>query len=80
MPIYEYQCVDCGERFDALRSMSMADAPISCENCDSMRTTRKVSAAFAHSSGGNGSRLVAGGGNGSGCGSCSAKSCSTCGQ
>ena len=79
MPIYEYQCADCGERFDALRSMSQADDPISCEQCDSMDTTRKVSAAFAHSVGGNGSRVVAGGGNGRGCGSCSAKSCSTCG-
>jgi len=79
MPIYEYQCVDCGERFDALRSMSKADAPIGCENCDSLQTTRKVSAVFAHSTGSSGSRVVAGGGSGSSCGSCSGGSCSTCG-
>jgi putative FmdB family regulatory protein len=76
MPIYEYQCGDCGVKFDALRSMSQADAPIACEGCSGNNTKRKVSAAFAHSSGGNGSRIVAGGG--SGCGSCSARSCSTC--
>lgn len=76
MPIYEYQCYDCGERFDALRTMSQADAPIHCEYCDSMRTSRQVSAAYAHSSG----RVVAGSGNGSGCGSCSGGTCASCGH
>jgi putative FmdB family regulatory protein len=76
MPIYEYRCVDCGERFDALRSMSRADAPIACSNCESDNTIRQVSAAFAHSGG----RVVAGGGNGNSCRSCSGGSCATCGH
>jgi putative FmdB family regulatory protein len=80
MPIYEYKCVDCGERFEALRSMSRADAPIPCENCEGMNTNRQVSAAYAHSGGRNGGRAYAGGGNGSGCGGCRGGSCSTCGN
>ena len=51
MPIYEYVCTDCNTRFEALRSMSKADATISCENCAGEKTSRVVSAAFAHSSG-----------------------------
>ncbi len=76
MPIYEYRCIDCGKRFDALRSMSKADDPITCTNCESGNTKRQVSAAFAHSGG----RVIAGGGNGSGCGSCSGGSCASCGH
>lgn len=76
MPIYEYQCKQCHTRFDALRSMSQADAPIACQKCESMDTNRQISAAFAHSGG----RVVAGGSNSSGCGSCQGGSCSTCGH
>jgi putative FmdB family regulatory protein len=79
MPIYEYQCKDCGDIFDALRSMSQADNPIACEHCHSMKTTRKVSAAFAHSAGSNGGSVMSSGGS-SGCSGCAAKSCSTCGS
>ena len=35
MPIYEYVCLDCGERFETLRSMKDADAPITCRQCES---------------------------------------------
>ena len=28
MPIYEYACLDCGEKFETLRSMNEADTPI----------------------------------------------------
>ena len=72
MPIYEYVCLDCETRFDALRSFSQADEPIACSHCSSNRTTRKISLFYAHSDG----RSVAG--SGSTCGSCSASTCSTC--
>ena len=75
MPIYEYVCIDCGIKFEAIRSFSIADDPISCENCQSMKTQRAVSAAYAHSGG----RVVAGSSSSSGCGGCSGGSCSTCG-
>ncbi len=76
MPIYEYQCKQCHTRFDALRAMSQADAPIACQKCESMDTNRQISAAYAHSGG----RVVAGGGNSSGCGGCQGGSCSSCGH
>jgi putative FmdB family regulatory protein len=72
MPIYEYVCQKCETRFDALRSMSQADAAIVCESCGSKRTSRAISVFVAQSGG----KTVAGG-NG-GCGSCSGGSCSTC--
>ncbi|MBM3144974.1 MAG: zinc ribbon domain-containing protein [Chloroflexi bacterium] len=75
MPIYEYICTECDARFEAIRSISKADEPISCETCQSTKTRRAVSAAFAHSEG----RVVAGGRSSNGCGSCSGGSCSTCG-
>ncbi len=75
MPIYEYLCAECDTRFEAIRSFSKADDPISCENCQSVETQRAVTTAFAHSGG----RIVAGSSSASGCGSCSAGSCATCG-
>ena len=72
MPIYEYTCLDCGTRFDALRAMSEADHPIRCEACESEHTTRVLSIFAAHSEG----RVIAGGG--SSCDSCSATSCASC--
>ncbi len=32
MPVYEYECADCGV-FSALRSMSVSSAPATCESC-----------------------------------------------
>ena len=46
MPIYEYQCQDCGHVFSKLwRTLSAAQeaAPPSCPQCGSENTTRIVS-------------------------------------
>jgi putative FmdB family regulatory protein len=72
MPIYEYVCLQCERRFDALRVMKDADASIPCKHCQSERTIRKVSVFYAQSAG----RVVAGGGGG--CAGCSAGSCAGC--
>ena len=74
MPIYEYVCQDCGERFELLRSMKDADTPIPCRKCKSERTSRMLSLFFASSGG----RVVAGGG--APCASCAGGSCATCGH
>ncbi|MBN1309913.1 MAG: zinc ribbon domain-containing protein [Anaerolineae bacterium] len=43
MPIYEYQCPECGEEFEKLvRSMSAADE-VSCPACKSNKVKRKMS-------------------------------------
>jgi putative FmdB family regulatory protein len=74
MPIYEYICLDCGERFEAIRLMKDADAIIECQECRSEHTSRLLSLFNAQSGG----RVVAGGN--SYCASCSSGSCATCGH
>ena len=75
MPIYEYICKDCKNKFDALRQMSEADKPIECNNCHGMQTSRALSVFFAQSGG----KVVASG-NGGGCAGCSSSSCTGCGS
>lgn len=43
MPLYEYYCADCREKFDTIRPMSKADEPVQCKHCESMRTSRMLS-------------------------------------
>ena len=43
MPIYEFQCDQCGHRFDKL--MSMKDPTPSCPNCSGADVKKRVSAA-----------------------------------
>jgi putative FmdB family regulatory protein len=74
MPLYEYECPDCDTRFDALRAMSKADAPITCPKCDGKHAHRAISLFSAI--GGDG--VIAG--EGASCDSCSpSASCATCG-
>jgi len=75
MPIYEYVCLDCGTRFDTLRSMKEADDPIACDQCHSEHTSRLISLFFAQSRG-----QALAGSNGGGCASCHAGSCAGCGH
>jgi len=77
MPLYEYYCADCKIKFEALRRMSQADDPIACVRCQGTNTSRTIStfAAISKGSGGESRSL----GDTSGCASCSATSCATCG-
>ncbi len=75
MPVYEYYCKKCDKKFEALRPMSKADAPIECEYCHSKHTSRQVSTFAAHSGG----KAISGAGGGGGCAGCGGGSCSTCG-
>lgn len=74
MPLYEYQCKECGYRFDALRPIKDADQPIVCNHCESNHTERQISVFFAQSGG----RVVAG--SNGGCAGCAGGSCSSCGH
>jgi putative FmdB family regulatory protein len=40
MPIYEFECEECGERFEEL---VVADAKVSCPSCGSARSRRLMS-------------------------------------
>jgi putative FmdB family regulatory protein len=33
MPIYEYECTKCGERFELRRSIADRDADVECPEC-----------------------------------------------
>lgn len=79
MPIYEYCCDDCEIKFDVLRTMSQADDPIACVQCEGMNTRRALSL-FAAVSRGKGGETRSVAGAGSGCSSCAATSCTTCGH
>jgi putative FmdB family regulatory protein len=72
MPVYEYVCLDCKSRFDALRPMAMADSPIACDACGSKHASRTLSVFFAVSDG----RSVAG--QGAGCAHCGGGHCASC--
>lgn len=75
MPLYEYICLDCGNRFDALRAMREADAPIPCEKCESEHVSRLLSLFNAQSSG----RVIAGASS-NGCANCAGGTCASCGH
>ena len=75
MPIYEYVCLECGTRFEALRLMSDADAPMKCNQCQSEHTSRLLSLFYAQSGG----KVVAGN-SGNTCATCDGGSCASCGH
>lgn len=43
MPIYEFECADCGNRFDRLQKLSDAD-PTDCPSCSKLSVRRRVTA------------------------------------
>lgn len=75
MPIYEYRCSDCKTLFSKRRSMSEADAPVTCPECEGTNARRTISLFAAHSATGG---VIAGGGGG--CSGCTSTSCSACGS
>ena len=50
MPIYEYQCLDCGERFEVLQRMGEGSDGLTCPECGDERVTKQFST-FASGSG-----------------------------
>lgn len=43
MPLYEYLCRKCGQRFDLLRKMRDADRDLECPECQSDEIERLLS-------------------------------------
>jgi putative FmdB family regulatory protein len=43
MPIFEYDCLDCGARFSALVGVVSDDESDACPKCASKRTSKRVS-------------------------------------
>jgi putative FmdB family regulatory protein len=76
MPIYEYICPECDNKFEQMRPLSQSDKPAECPRCHKP-ARRKMSsfACFTTSEGGVPQRVP---GSGSACSSCSSGSCSSC--
>ena len=49
MPIYEFKCKKCGERFEALRPVGDSGKKLNCPDCGA-KAPEKVPAVFATSS------------------------------
>ncbi|MCS7149220.1 MAG: zinc ribbon domain-containing protein [Caldimicrobium sp.] len=71
MPIYEFQCKDCGEVFEELVLGSNCQG-VKCKRCKSSQISKLMSQ-VAFKSGG---KFVSA--SGSACSSCSSGSCSSC--
>ena len=61
MPLYEYQCDDCGKEFERLVRFSEMDKKQTCPTCES-EETHKVVSAFSSFGGSSGGGLVSTGG------------------
>jgi putative FmdB family regulatory protein len=46
MPIYEYQCVKCGQRFEVRQSIGEDGSSLSCAKCHAGRPKRLLSSFF----------------------------------
>ena len=51
MPIYEYECVKCGEKFELRRSIDERDAEAKCPKCGASQAKRVLSTFGTASSG-----------------------------
>jgi len=60
MPIYEYQCNECGSEFEKMVRFSEADRSQSCPTCQSQDTRKKISVFASHGSSPGGSSVSSG--------------------
>jgi len=60
MPIYEYECRDCGEKFEMFRSINSSDSEIKCPKCG-VENAQRVFSLFARGSSSSGGGCVTSG-------------------
>jgi len=73
LPLYEFLCTDCNQRFEKLCRQQAQDQ-IKCPECGTM--AKRVFSTFRATVSGNGDGGSIGGGGG--CGPCSSSGCSSC--
>ena len=76
MPIYEYVCGKCKNKFELMRPFSRSQEGADCSKCHN-QAERIISSCYAMTSGDNGA-IKSIEGSGSSCASCSSGNCSTC--
>jgi putative FmdB family regulatory protein len=69
MPLYEYRCRECGERFEVLQRMGEGAAGLECPRCGAQSADKQLSTFAAAASGSPASVTAGCGGGGGGCGS-----------
>lgn len=47
MPIYEYQCAQCGEKFEVRQAMGEDGAKLNCPKCSARNPRRLLSSFFS---------------------------------
>ena len=52
MPVYEYVCSRCGQRFEKMMRFSELDRQPECPQCHSIETRKQISAFATQSAGG----------------------------
>lgn len=78
MPIYEYRCESCSEKFDVLTRFAERDQAQMCPSCESTKTRVLVSS-FAFAGTGEASESADFGG-GESTGGCCGGGCGSCGS
>ncbi|PIE66915.1 MAG: FmdB family transcriptional regulator [Deltaproteobacteria bacterium] len=77
MPIYEYSCNGCGQKFEYL--VLAGSEPTECPACKA-RTVNRLMSACGFVSKGGGGETISTSASSSSCSSCSASSCAGCGH
>ena len=77
MPLYEYYCAKCKDKFELLRPMSRSDEPATCPSGHA-GAERGLSVFSSFSKGADGS-LSPVAGSAPACSSCASGSCASCG-
>jgi putative FmdB family regulatory protein len=78
MPIYEYVCKKCKNKFELMRPFSRSQEAADCPKCSS-KADRILSTCYAMTSSESGVTKTIDG-SGSSCSSCSSGNCSSCGH
>lgn len=50
MPIYEYECSECGERFEVRQAMGKGETDVRCPKCNAAKPRKLISAFFSQHS------------------------------
>ncbi len=74
MPIYEYECLKCGNAFEELVANAADSSKVTCPGCKSRRVKKGFSLFGFRSKGESGETRASA----SSCASCNATSCSSC--